>query len=328
VTIGTLTHYYFYVFSFWAIAYVSLYFIRNKKYRSAFLYWGCIAIGELISLLAYPYVFIHILGSDRGEQVQQNLSNTSLSFYFEQLKGFIETFNSDVFNDCGNTIIVLVLILAIINAVRKRLNGNTGRIELDSKAKRNIGLITTCVLGYFIVLLKISYSSRWLYISPIFAPVVLLLVWLFETEIMTWKKKDICLVIICSLYIIAGAIIHIEGCINEYRVYIGREMFLSEQVKGKQVFYIYNDITSTLGNQGTVLLNADNVAFISEAELESYDFAGMIERCPGNTEDVIFYFLDDIDMNNIDIDLLVKNLEVKNEKCIWNDRICAILANR
>jgi len=322
VTIGTLTHYYFYIFAFFAIVYVSIWHVKEKYYKRLGLYYFFLAIGETISFVLYPYVIKHLLHSDRGEQVKQNLAETDMKYYLDHIWGFVDTFNKELFNGYGLVCITFFIILLILKAITKKENER--QLFFDSTS-RNIGLLITVTIGYFIVLLKISYSTRWHYISPVFALLYILLVAGILYLVSGFCKGEEFTNILCFLSAVISGVIIISGAVKEGKGFDYKNIYLSEQLKKKDVIYIYDSWSDTLENQGTILLNAEKICFIAMDNVYEQDYETLMEYSDGLKNGICLYFSRQVeDIDNIH-EYISGKLNVKESNCIWNNDNYVIL---
>lgn len=87
IFLGSMTQYYFIVFSFWSALFCGVYLLRQKKVKQAVIYGvGCI-MGVVLMLISYPYAIIQATGSSTnniGNEVSRNLLNFKL--WFHQIK--------------------------------------------------------------------------------------------------------------------------------------------------------------------------------------------------------------------------------------------------
>lgn len=318
--VGTLTHYYFYVAFFFIAVYVVVWHVRLKEYKGLAKYIGILAGFEIISVCMWPYVYNHILHSDRGEQAMGNLANANMNYYIDHLKGFAKTYNNEVFNGYGQYIVTVLLVLLIVSVLLTKCGNNTEPSTRVTGLKTNLGLITFTTVGYFLVLFKVSYSYRWLYVSPTFALVDIIIVTVIVYIFRHSNKILAHVTLLATLAIIAWAMMSLlASSLGERAMSVQRYDSKKEIFDGRQVFFIYDDWSDTIDNQSFYLMNAEYICFVDSKDIENFDWEEQIRKCPGDTSELIFMISNANGKSDEEFEDIISAFDNKNHECVWVD---------
>lgn len=126
IYLGSFTHYYSLIVSFWGVLFFSLYLLQKKEIKTMFIYGigACISVGLMI--LSYPYVIEQATGSPTnnvGNQIMENLFNFKLWIF--QLKNLSYnlltriSYHNEISQSVGLVFITLILIMILLHIKNK-----------------------------------------------------------------------------------------------------------------------------------------------------------------------------------------------------------------
>lgn len=276
-TIGTLTHYYYYIIC--ACTFVTTYCILLKKIRIKFFISQL--IGALISFCAYPYVIKHMLHSDRGQQAVDNLGNSSLSYYAEHFLGFLHTFNNELFNYNGLffmgglAVTAIIAIFIYIFTTKKSISANLTVSDqiITNTGMNNLAIVSVPAFMYWVILFKISYSYRWSYISPVFAPfVILFCVCMILLLHRIAPKRYVYISLIIAVLFYSLHMIHaIPNLTEQHKTTESIRTSVKENSIGRDCIFIYDEWSDTHEHRDFELMNFEQILFLSSAEVYTED---------------------------------------------------------
>lgn len=263
VAVGSWMHYYFIVFCLVLYIVTMAILLRNKRNKHIIRYNIHMAIGGGVSLLVWPYSVKHLLLSDRGEQVRDNMVSSDVSWYINQLKGYIGTFNEKIFT--GGFVafagICVILFIALVIMAKISRKENEKIAFFTDKGADAFLIIVASIVGYFLILFKISYSTKWLYISPVFALIDIVIVVCLGYIFSKVDRKIAVPAIILVTVFMGGVFFHrivLEAMDMQrnYRVY-HEEML--DKMKDKDIIYICKEWSPTGDNQFYELTSCDEI---------------------------------------------------------------------
>lgn len=331
--VGTLTHYYYYVMQFIFFVVIVITLLYYKQFKKLFCYGMSLLIGEIISVAAYPYVFRHLLYSERGVQVQENLVNNDWNYYKNFFLEYMNTIDLYVFfNRFGTILIALVictLVAGAVNAVVKC--GYLNKLSFIESTKRrnalvdknglyNLVVILIAIVGYFLILFKISYSSRWLYISPIFSLLGIITIGLFTIVFskMHLKNYGIILLVISCLFLCPKIKDTIEWAIEEN----ANTRKMHEEIVAYSdhcdVLFIYNEWNNLYDNQILELMEFDQIYTMVSDEIETVDYNKILSDRK-DSDDLIIYISTKTEEYRVKMDYIIEEIGSQNHEIIRED---------
>ncbi len=291
-TIGTLTHYYYYVMCFAVAAVTYVILITQKRRKVRIKFFICQLLGSAVSFCAYPYVFRHMLHSERGEQAMENLNSTDAQFYKDHLIGFADTYNKEIFNGRFLICICIMLVLLIVAFVVSK-NKKEKKEDVKDKSVNINGILILGVssLVYWMILFKVSYSTRWLYISPTFAPFIILFGVLLVSvlRIIFSQKGIIIALILAMIFSFAYLKVSIPERIEKRNILETRERIITYTAKNRDCIFIYDEWSTPHHGQDLYLMKYDQVYFISADDFNECDIASMLEGRKDNEKDIAVF---------------------------------------
>ena len=291
-TIGTLTHYYYYVMCFSVAAVTYIILITQKRRKVRIKFFVCQLAGAAVSFCAYPYVFRHMLHSERGEQAMENLNSTDGAFYKDHLYGFANTYNEEIFNGRFFICMIILVILLTVAIVLSKLKKEDAK---DDKVKSlNInGILITGVssLIYWMILFKVSYSTRWLYISPTFAPCIILLGVLLVSVLKSiFSKKGILIaVILATIFCLAYLKESVPERMKMRDILETRERIIGYTSKNRDCIFIYDEWSTPHHGRDLELMKYDQVYFISADDFYESDITSILEGRKDNEKNIAVF---------------------------------------
>jgi len=294
--IGTLTHYYFYLMLVVIGLVSTVRLLQKKNFKKFGAYAVSHAGGWAIAYMAYPYVFKHLLSSNRGAQAQENLLNNDWNHYRSFFVDFLKTINEFVYNNKLFIIVFVFVILCVLSMgltlTKKKSNPleeNTG-IFNECKACINFGLIGLFAFGYLVILFKISYSSKWLYMSPVFALLTFLtvgaLAWLLEK--VDSKRYAYILLGIYLLSMLGSMFVRVQDASEAYEYREQRHEAITAYSDSCDVLFFYTEWNNLFNNQIQELMEFDQIYSIDVSELETTDYDSILSGRKQNRDIVIY----------------------------------------
>lgn len=290
-TIGTLTHYYYYIMCFFTALTTTVILLKQKRIRAFIKFFFSQFVGAVISFVAYPYVFRHMLHSERGEQAIENLGSTDKNFYLNHIKGFGETYNTELFNGHFLILATIIIFLLILSLVLK--NDKSVMVN-DIATGHNLNDISILIIPsvlYWCTLFKISYSTRWAYISPTFAPIIivlsLIIIWTVRT-IFSKRNNAILFgiaIVLCSSYLV----ISIPERIQLYETMLSRMNIIKTTSDNRDCLFIYDEWSTPHYGRDLELINYDQIKFLSMDELYTTDLVSAFENRTSKDNNLAVY---------------------------------------
>ena len=301
--IGTLTHYYYYIMLFIVSLITVCYLLYKKQIRTFVFYAVSQVIGEAVSLAAYPYVIRHLLFSERGTQVQDNLTNADFANYKNFFASFMDTINQFVYNGKFVWFFVILIVLVLVEGIffvhNKKINLNTQKEDIlcPNHGKRNFIIIILTAIGYFTILFKVSYSSKWLYISPIFTLLSIITVGLLTLVFSKINKKYyIYLSIISLICMLCHNFIVSKGCFESHDWIQNRHEQITEYAnQNTDVLFFYSDWNNLYDNEILELMCFNQIYSVDLNDIDQLDLNTIMASRKNNSNNIILYFPESFD---------------------------------
>lgn len=325
-TVGTLTHYYYYIMQLVLFILVVATLLYRKQIRKLFFYGMSLLGGEIISVAAYPYVFRHLLFSERGVQVQENLANNDLTYYIGFFKEYMSTINYYVYNNRFNQFVIIFVSCVVLVLLKKGLEKKgiylfkTADSTADPINRYNILLMVASALGYFLILFKISYSSRWLYISPIFAILGMITIGLFAIVIkkVYVKYYGFIIFLFSAIFLIPNIGSTIRWGIDSNKDIRNDHEEITAYSENCDILFFYDEWNNLYDNQILELMEFDQIRAIAIEEMDVMDYESVL-TARQDYDDLIIYFPTDIDGYQDKISYLKNELEANEIQLIRDD---------
>lgn len=321
-TIGTLTHYYYYIMCFFTALTATVILLKQKRIKSFIKFFISQLIGGIVSFTAYPYVFRHMLHSERGEQAFENLGSTDKGFYLEHLKGFARTYNTELFNGHFFIYAVIIIIMSVCASLVhiKSSKDKTDNVLNKNSLKDALILIVPSLL-YWCTLFKISYSTRWLYISPTFAPIILVLslVFIWAVQTVFSKKSNAILYIIAIIVCTSYLVISIPARIRMQDILSSRMDVIKSTSDDRDCLFIYDEWSTPHYGRDLELINYNQIKFLSMDELYTTDLVSAFENRASKYNDLAVYIRASIPDAQHVSEYIYKAFDGKDIKLISDD---------
>lgn len=325
-TIGTLTHYYYYIWLLVIVLITVCICIYRKEIKRMFLYGVSLFLGEVVSLAAYPYMFKHLLFSERGTQVQQNLANTDWEYYKEFLGQFKYTINRYVYMSRFHIVfysllaLLLVAILCKFIGLKKDKEMSEQKTFIEKNGLFNFAIVAILALGYFLILFKISYSANWIYISPIFALLVILTVGVFAFVLsrITPRYYAYVLFVFCAYCMVSGNFGSMKISISEHeRIKMQHENIVSYSDECDVLFF-YDEWNNLYDNEILELMEFDQIRAIPIEDMPVMDYKSVLD-IREKRNDLMLYIPTEVEGYQDKIDDVYKKIGGVNISLICED---------
>lgn len=197
IVIGSLTHYYYLVYLFVLYVMFMIKYIVNKNYKMAIKYTLCMAISGIVSLIIFPYSFVHMFMGYRGQGMISNFTN--IESMWLGIGNYLGLIVLDVFNGMLIAMLLIILGIWIYELIKKK--------EITFKlTNKYIMIIVIPTLIYFAIIAMGSPYREIRYIMPI-CP-ILFIIGIYITKVtmervFSTKITDITItVLLCIMMII------------------------------------------------------------------------------------------------------------------------------
>lgn len=300
VCLGGLTHYYFYMYTFFVAGiYLVMQIWMARKHlpeKKIFLmkYVGGYLLGGGIALLIFPKAVYHVLKTNVGNQVKGNLISGTMQI--GETWGII---HSNVFY---NKFFFVLILLSVFFLCLFTIGKTHKTIEVDKQENKSecIGwqeyisiliMLGGSVLCYLLLLMKVTIYVAWYYISPVFAPIMLFFLLLFSCGYMMGEK-------IWS-WAAAGILIAGSLCLfYTHQVSVLQEKVESNQnyqqmidsFSGKDCIYVSESWNCLYGNHLPDMAVMDEVRCIKEEDYMQTDFNALLQGRETADEDIVLIF--------------------------------------
>lgn len=190
IVIGSLTHYYYLVYLFVLYVIFMIKYITSKNYKMAVKYTTCMAISGIVSLIIFPYSFVHIFMGYRGQGMIANLSNIETMWH--GLGEYLGLTLLDVFNGLLIVILLIILGVYIFEFAKKR--------EITFKFKnKELMLVILPTLVYFAIIAFGAPYAEIRYIMPICPLIFIIFIYALKVVLARVLKEKTIFVIITTL---------------------------------------------------------------------------------------------------------------------------------
>ncbi len=181
---GFMTHYFFIIFAFFGAAYYSLFLMFQKRWKDFGKYCCAMAVNFIFVLSLYPRAFRYLFTEGYGSSMVQQMS------YFENwisnIKSFANILDQQLFGYLGwKFLILLIFIMAAYLSISFRRTENIIKVRFKLLGKSIFltqqsilcnGFLVCSVVGYFIIVSKISPYLVDRYIFLIYPFIALIMV--------------------------------------------------------------------------------------------------------------------------------------------------------
>ena len=163
---GTLTHYYFLVFAFFISAVIGFIMLKEKRIKEIIGYIATMGSAGVIIYMIFPAIVYHIFKRGRGAESIENIKTSNLA---EQLKGYIDIINAEVFGGLLGFIILLIALLWLVALIKPNIQKENVICHVDRiKASRYCCLLLPS-LGYVLLIAKSAPYIVDRYVASIYA---------------------------------------------------------------------------------------------------------------------------------------------------------------
>lgn len=324
VMVGGLTHYYFYVMLLAVFLVTCILMLGKKQIKRAFRYVLSVIGGGAAAVFVYPYVIRHLLFSERGTQVQENLGNTSLAYYIGFLRDYLSTIDDNVFNGHFLWAVIAFATLILLAAV-VYLQNRTKKIEekevflfYHQKGKMNYVVICLVAFIYFLILFKISYSSRWLYISPLFPLIAIIITGIFARVCVNiWNKyyAQILLGTAIVAMLMTGTIRIREAMVTEKETRQYHNTITTYQ-ENCDVVYVFEEWNNLYDNQILELMEFDQIYALPIEEASDADYEKILSVRKNKQNNVLLYYPTDMPDYQAQAQEILRRMRADNMTCI------------
>lgn len=232
IIIGSLTHYYYLVFLFVLFMIYLIKFIKEKNWRNLAKYIATMIVSAVISLVIFPYSFVHMFMGYRGTGAVSNLANPDQMW--NSMGKYISIVNNNVLN--GALILIGILVIAIV--LYKIIKNKKITLKFENK---EFWMVFIPTIIYFTIVALVSPYQELRYIMPICPLIVIstfyLLKVLFEKVLSTYHTY-----IALSIVFIMMLIIPSVANINFYYLYKDKAEIVNkiEEEHDVPCLYVFN----------------------------------------------------------------------------------------
>lgn len=274
---GTLTHYYFIVYAFFHYAVIALYLLITKDKRNILRFFYSLCSAVCITIICFYGIIRHLFKGGRGTENIKNFFH--LSDYVKRLTDYFKIIDQDLFHH--TFFIFLIAALLGFTILWKKH---------DSIYKWRMSLIETTILGYFVIVSKVSSYITDRYISliyPLF--IITFCIGIFQLVQYLTKRKKLILYPICFILLFAE--------ISTYRNYVWKYSgtYYQNTIMPKIKKHAQYDCICILNNGWEIWphyqefiqypsLTVTNIGEINKLDLSQYQTARTIVYVPSSLE--------------------------------------------
>lgn len=189
---GGLTQYYFYIFAFFISVFYVIYLLLRRKWKDLLQYCASMICSLGINVLIYPSTLEHIFNGYRGTEAVDNLAKSNL---IEQTTSFFSYVNMELLGGKLKWMILGMTLICLMSVFKKYISIEqlgihvvVDRVFRMTKKKYMILALFGSVIGYFVIVSKISTIVANRYIFPIY-PLIVLCV--FTGLHFVWKETEV-----------------------------------------------------------------------------------------------------------------------------------------
>lgn len=336
--VGTVTHYYYYLVQFVLFCMMVIVLLVRKDIPKLFGYGMSLLGGEIISYLAWPYVTDHLFSSNRGVQVQENLANSDWNYYKEHWEGFRYTLNTYVydgkFKHYAVAFVLCVIASFIIIAIKKRMGsmgqgGSATSVFAEKTGKKNFFMILFTAVAYFLILFKISYSTRWLYVSPIFSMLAIITVGCFVIVIgkMQLKRYGIYLFLAAAIFMLPKSGERIAAGMENNAEIAGRHEKIVSYSDNCDILFFYDEWDNLYDSQIPDMIDFDQIRICSVAQMDGLDYTEVLESRQ-DEDDFVLYIPTRVEGYQDKIEMAAKKMEAVSLELICEGEYAIYSAKR
>ena len=184
--LGTLTHYYFYVFAFFVSAFFCMYLIVTRKWKPLCGYVVSMFGGIAVSLIIFPSALKHVFVGYRGTEAVDNLAGGNL---LGKISGYITYVNLELLGGYLKYLVLLMAVVVIALIVKNSLKVKIikdvgisveyqiqGSLKLMKAEYANVSFLVASI-AYAVLAACMSTISANRYIFPVYPLFVLYITW-------------------------------------------------------------------------------------------------------------------------------------------------------
>lgn len=292
--LGTLTHYYFYVFAFFVSAFFCIYLLIGKKWKELCGYVVSMFGSIGISILIFPAALKHIFVGYRGTEAVDNLASGNM---ISKISEYITYVNLELLGGCLRYIVlavaaaVLILIIKNCIGIKVTKGGVTveyhlqGCLKLAREEYVNASFFIAAV-AYAILVASMSTIGANRYIFPVYPLIVLYLTWFVAWLVeLLMSKKGYTIVTVTIVWVLMLVSQYKNGYIDYlYKGYAATQEMVA-QYSESDVLYISQDAFPIYRDMMFVA-KANRFICIQESNLEE-----SLQKINGDVEssDVLIY---------------------------------------
>ncbi|MDE5598323.1 MAG: hypothetical protein K2J04_10875 [Lachnospiraceae bacterium] len=197
IFLGTMTHYYFYVYAACLTLFAMFFFIYEKRKYAVLNYIYAGVVGIMASWIAFPWVVAHIFGNAQGKHA--DITPWSL----EKVGSYVEFCNEQLFNG-RMWIAILILALLCLEGGQRQNSGNVGK-EISLSDKR-IFKVMVFGSGIFYSLIIYTLDGGTQYYSTPFYMTFIIWFSMILIDLISKKKfflrKDISIIVMAVICVV------------------------------------------------------------------------------------------------------------------------------
>ena len=241
IVCGSLTHYYFIVFAFFISSVIGFIMVKEKRIKEIIGYVMTMGSAGIAIYMIFPATVYHIFKRGRGAESIENIKTSNL---VEQLKGYMDIINAELFGGLLGFIILMFVVLWLVDLINSKIHKENLICHFDRmKASRYCCLLLPS-LGYILLIAKSAPYIVDRYVASIYA-VMLAAVWgilytCFKNVYARTKVRN--LIIMCFAALVV--ILSFKNCDWEYLYRESEERLNNSEVYGENsdaiVLYDYD----------------------------------------------------------------------------------------
>ena len=184
--VGALTHYYFIVYLFFVCLFYGIFLLSNKRWVNVLYLILTMTCAGFLAFLIFPEMIQQIFGTvgGRGEESFDNFQK-GLDIWIINIKEYFKVYDKTLF---GGVIFFLLFLLLFIGIYKMSENKRYYSYDREKIWDVIIGFLPS--VGYFFLIAKIAVYNTERYAFPIFATMILVVLYGIKKVIKFLFQRD------------------------------------------------------------------------------------------------------------------------------------------
>lgn len=305
IYLGSMTHYYSVVLSFWGVLFFAVYLLKNKKIKIMFAYGIGSCCSIIVLLITYPYVITQATGSSTnniGNEVARNLFNIKL--WIQMTKQLLISLVSNI--SYYWLISVAVAFAAMLALIVLLIVNKRRKIKEDRSKYKEVIWLTSAIIMTFLSISFIGGEYVYLrYIYFIIPLVYIVVVVIFARFFRTLASLSNVAIVTCIAFAVLNAG---YGTFNNYSSYLFQDTAAIDkslsEYSDKPLIVIVDKIGVAVPTGNLTKFKMFDRIYMAEAEKVLND--NLVKKTFQREECVVYIATDTYWLNGFDADEILE----------------------